>query len=121
MPPAPTGRSETRTLVSLLLAIGGLIVGMIGLFLGGLAFLVGSGALLNGLLLGLPAMISGPIAYFLGRSAINRIAESPDKLGGRSTAVAGWVIGAVTTAIGAGATLAWIVLVLVANFGPPPT
>ena len=121
VPPGPAGRSETRTVVSLLLAIGGLLVVMIGLFLAGLAFLLGSGELLNGLLLGVPAMICGPIAYFLGRSAIERIKAEPDKLSGRSTAVAGWVIGAVTTAIGASATLAWLVLVLVANFGPPPT
>lgn len=92
---------------------------MTGILLAALAVLVANGDLLNGLLLGVVGMICGPIAYFLGKSAISRIAESPTVLGGRSTAVAGWVIGAVATAFGALGTLVWIVLFLVANFGPP--
>ena len=120
-PPPPGGRTEGRTLASLLLSISGLLVGMLGVLLGGIAFLAANGLLLNGLLLGIPAMVCGTIAYFLGKSAITRIAASPDKLSGRSTAVAGWVIGAVTTAVGAVVTLAWFVLLLMANFGPPPS
>lgn len=107
--------------MSLLLALFGLLIGLVGLLLGGLAVVVSNGDLLNGLLLGgLPAMVCGPIAYFLGRSAIGRIKESPTTLGGHPTAVAGWVIGAVGTALGALSTLTWLVLLLIANFGPPP-
>jgi hypothetical protein len=119
-PPPPAGRTEGRTFVSLLLALFGLLIGLVGLLLGGLAVVVSNGDLLNGLLLGLPAMVCGPIAYFLGRSAISRIKESPTTLGGQPTAVAGWVIGAVGTALGALSTLTWLVLLLIANFGPPP-
>jgi len=120
-PPAPAGRSEARTILSLLLAILGLLLTMTGGLLALVAFFTANGDLLNGLLLGLPAMIVGVVAYFLGKSAISRIKESPATLGGRPTAVAGWVIGAVTTAAGATVTLAWIVLFLIANYGPPPT
>lgn len=119
-PPSPAGRSETRTILSLLLAILGLLLAMTGGLLALLAFFTASGDLLNALLLGFPAMIVGVIAYFLGRSAVARIKESPATLGGRPTAVAGWIIGAVTTAVGASVTLLWIVLFLIANFGPPP-
>jgi hypothetical protein len=120
-PPAPAGRSEARTVLSLLLAIVGLLLTMTGALLAVLAFFTENGDLLNALLLAFPAMIIGVIAYFLGKSAIARIKESPATLGGRPTAVAGWVIGAVTTALGATVTLVWIVLFLIANFGPPPT
>jgi hypothetical protein len=120
-PPAPTGRSEARTIVSLLLAILGLLLAMVGGLLALVAVLVQNGDLLNGLLLGLPAMLVGVVAYFLGKSAVSRINESAATLGGRPTAVAGWVIGAVATAVGATVTLIWIVLFLVANYGPPPT
>jgi hypothetical protein len=119
-PPMPVGRTEGRTLASLLLAVFGLLIGMIGLLLAAVALLTGNGDLLNALLLGLIGMICGPIAYFLGRSGISRIAEAPDKLGGGPTAVAGWVIGAISTGVGAVSTLIWIVLLLVVNFGPPP-
>ena len=73
-----------------------------------------------GLRLPLSFFIAGPVAFFLGKSAVGRIAVSPQTLGGRSTAVAGWVIGAVGTAAGAAIFLIWWVLVLIANFGPPP-
>ena len=120
VPPRPTGRTESRTVVSLLLAIFGLLVALTGVLVALLAFFTANGELLNALLLGLPAMVGGVIAYFLGKSAISRIAESPATLGGRATAVAGWVIGALSTAAGAVVTLIWIVLFLIANFGPPP-
>jgi hypothetical protein len=120
-PPPPVGRSEARTILSLLFAIFGLLLAMTGGLLALLAFFIVNGDLLNALLLGFPAMIAGVVAYFLGRSAIARISESPSTLGGRPTAVAGWVIGVVATAAGATVTLVWIVLVLIANFGPPPT
>ena len=118
--PSPAGRSEARTVASLLLAILGLLLAMTGGVIALLAFVTGNGDLLNALLLGLPAMILGAIAYFLGRSAVARIAESPSTRGGRATAVAGWVIGAVCSAFGAVVGLTWIVLFLVANYGPPP-
>jgi hypothetical protein len=120
-PPAAAARSEARTILSLLLAILGLLLAMTGSLLALVAFFTVNGDLLNALLLGFPAMITGVVAYFLGKSAIARIAESSATLGGRPTAVAGWVIGAVTTAVGATVTLVWIILFLVANFGPPPT
>jgi hypothetical protein len=96
-----------------------LLAALTGMLLAALALLTANGDLLNGLLLWLVGMICGPIAYFIGRSAISRIAESPTTLGGRPTAVAGWVIGAVATAFGALSTLVWVVLFLIANFGPP--
>lgn len=69
--------------------------------------------LLLGLPLGIPGMALGPLAYFLGKSAVGRIDESKGELGGRSTAVAGWVIGAIATAVGAAVTLVWFVLLLI--------
>jgi len=70
--------------------------------------------------LGLPGLILGPIAYFLGRSSVGRIDESMGQLGGRSTAVAAWMIGVAATAFGAAASLAWLTFILVATFGTPP-
>ncbi len=119
-PQAPAVRTETRALASLLVSIFSVLLGVTGFLFGVMALLTGLGELLNGLLLGIPAMALGPVAYFLGRSAVGRIGTEPQKLGGRSTAVAGWVIGALGTAGGALVTLIWFVLVLVANFGPPP-
>ena len=64
--------------------------------------------------LGVPGLTLGPVAYFLGKSAVRRIDESKGALGGRSTAVAGWVMGVIATAVGAAATLVWLVLLLIA-------
>lgn len=121
--PAPlTGRTEGRTVASLALSLLGLLLGLTGLLIGGFGYL---GAPASGLVLafwlGVPALVFGPLAYFLGKSAVNRISESKGALGGRGTAVTGWVIGVVGMAVGAAVTLIWIVLLLVANFGPPPT
>ncbi len=96
-PPRP-GRTEGRALASLMAGIAGLLLGIP---------------------LGIPGMTLGPLAYFLGKSAVGRIDESKGELGGRSTAVAGWVIGAIATAIGAAVTLVWFVLILVAISGQP--
>jgi len=93
------GRSDGKALVSLLAGIFGLL----------LAFL------------GLPALVLGPIAYFLGKASQRRIEESKGELSGRSTAVAGWVIGVVATSFGAIVALVWLTVFLVANFGPPPS
>jgi len=71
--------------------------------------------------LGLPGLVLGPIAYFLGRSSVNRIQESKGELGGRSTAMAGWVMGVVATASGAIVSLVWLTVGLIFKFGLPPT
>jgi len=119
-PPAPRAHIEARVLVSLLASTIGLLLALIGLMLGATAVALQTGELYNGLALGVPALALGPLGYFLGKSAIGRIAESKGSLGGRGTAVTGWVIGVAASAVGATATLIWLVLVLVAIFGPPP-
>src|SRR4029077_8778255 len=73
---------------------------------------------LLGLLFGLPGLAFGPMGYFLGRSAMARIDSAPGTSGGRSLAVAGWVLGIAATAIGALVSLAWLVLILVAISTP---
>lgn len=95
-----TGRTEGRTIASLL-------AGLMGILLG--------------LPLGIPGLTLGPLAYFLGKSAVGRIDASNGELGGRSTAVAGWVLGIIATAIGCLVTLIWLVVVGFAVAGPPPT
>ena len=70
--------------------------------------------ILLGLPFGLPGLAFGPMAYFLGRSAISRIDEAAATSSGRGLAVAGSVLGVVATAIGAVVTLAWLVLLLMA-------
>ena len=62
--------------------------------------------------LGLPGLIAGPIAYFLGRGARARIAESGGALGGAGTANAGRILGVVTTVVGAVVTLLWLIVIL---------
>jgi len=66
-----------------------------------------------GLFIGVAGLVLGPIAYFLGKSALSRIDSSEGKLGGRGTAVAGWVMGVVATAIGALVTLVWFIIILI--------
>ena len=74
--------------------------------------------ILLGLPFGLPGLVLGPFAYFIGRSAVTRIDGAQGAAGGRSMAVAGWVLGVVATAIGAVVSLAWLVLILVAISTP---
>lgn len=62
--------------------------------------------------LGLPGMIAGPIAYFLGKGARARIAESGGTLGGAGAANAGRIIGIIATAVGALVTLLWFIVIL---------
>jgi hypothetical protein len=119
-PSTPAARTEGRSVAALLLGVLGLLMAMTGGLIALLAFVTANGDLLNALLFGFPAMIVGAIAYFLGRSGVARVAESPSTRGGRATAVAGWVIGVISTAVGAIVTLTWIVLLLIANYGPPP-
>jgi hypothetical protein len=61
--------------------------------------------------LGLPGLIAGPIAYFLGRGARARIAESGGALDGAGVANAGRILGIVTTAVGAVVTLLWLIVI----------
>jgi hypothetical protein len=61
--------------------------------------------------LGLPGMIGGPIAYFLGGSARERIAESNGALTGLGAARAARIIGIIATAVGAVVTLVWLVVI----------
>jgi hypothetical protein len=75
--------------------------------------------ILFGLFTGIAGLVLGPVAYFLGKSAVSRIDSSEGKLGGRGTAVAGWVMGAVATAIGAGVTLVWFILILILASSAP--
>jgi|GEM_PF-1523905 len=71
--------------------------------------------------LGVPGLFLGPLGYFMGRSAIVRIDDAPGTAGGRGIAVAGWVLGAVATAVGALVTLLWLILLLVAISATPTT
>lgn len=68
--------------------------------------------------LGIPAMILGPVAYFMGRRAERRIAESRGVLAGHAAAYAGWLIGVIATAFGAAALLFWFVLLLLQVASP---
>jgi hypothetical protein len=83
------------------------------------SLLSGIVGLILGLPLGIPGMVLGPFAYFLGKSAVGRIDESRGELGGRSTAVAGWVIGAIATALGSLVTLVWFIVLLVTIANQP--
>jgi hypothetical protein len=60
---------------------------------------------------GLPGMIAGPIAYFLGTSAGARIAESNGTVGGASQARTGRVLGIVAFAVGCVFTLFWLIVI----------
>ena len=74
--------------------------------------------LLLGLPLGVPGLVLGPIAYFTGKSAVDRIDASGGTLSGRSMAVTGWALGIVATAVGAVISLIWFVLILVSLSTP---
>ena len=127
---APYARTEGRAAWALILAILGVAAGLGGLLVGAFVLVFAGGDLagnyflaspeLNSFAAGIPALALGPIAYFLGRSAQDRIASSDGKLGGRSTASAASGIGVAATVIGAVAALAWLVLMLLGYFGPPP-
>jgi len=92
-----SGSTEGRVTASLIAAIAGIVLG---------------------LPMGIPGMVLGTLAYFLGKSAVSRIDSSQGALGGRSVAVAGWVLGVAAMAIGSAVTLVWIVVVLVATSQP---
>ena len=94
-----TAATEGGAIASLLLAIFGIVLG---------------------LPFGIPGMVLGTLAYFLGKSAVRRIDSSQGMRGGRSLAVSAWVLGAVAMAIGSAVTLVWLIVLLVA-FSQPAT
>ena len=94
-PPAhvqASGSTDPRAIAALLAAIAGIVLG---------------------LPLGIPGMVLGTVAYFLGKSAVNRIDSLQGARGGRGVAVLGKVLGAVAMAIGSVVTLVWLVVVLI--------
>ncbi len=93
----PTGSTDGRAIASLIVAIAGIVLG---------------------LPMGIPGMVLGTLAYFLGKSSVSRVDTSQGALGGRSVAVAGLVLGVVAMAIGSAVTLVWVVVVLVATAQP---
>ncbi|HEX7264784.1 MAG TPA: hypothetical protein VF383_11455 [Candidatus Dormibacteraeota bacterium] len=101
--PPPQYRSsqgiDNRAVIALALAITGLVLGVV---------------------LGLPGLICGPIAYFMGRSAATRIEASGGAVGGRNLALFGWIFGIVATAVGAVVSLIWLVIYLYSISGPTP-
>ena len=61
---------------------------------------------------GIPALIMGPIAIYLGLAARRRIRASGGVLGGEGFAMAGWIVGLVATILGA-----LYLMLMVAFFG----
>jgi hypothetical protein len=120
-----------RALWALVAGIAGVAFALTGLVAGGFAAYIAQGnlpsnfalgsPLLNGFGIAIPALVLGPLAYFLGRSAMARIAASEGKLGGRPTAGSAWPVGIAATVLGAASTLAWIVMALLGFFGLPPS
>lgn len=60
---------------------------------------------------GIPSVIAGPIAIYLGRRAQRRIRESGGALGGHGIAMAGWITGLVATCIGVVVVLFFVLFV----------
>src|SRR5229473_55171 len=92
-----TGALDNRAAIALALAIIGLVLG---------------------LPLGVPGLGCGPIAYFLGKSAVTRIEASAGALGGRKLARTAWILGVVATAAGAVVSLVWLIFILVSVSTP---
>ena len=84
------------------------------------SLLLAIASVILGLPLGIPGLICGPIAYFMGKAAISRIDASAGALGGRSLATTAWILGIVGTALGAVVSLVLLVLYLINVAGPPP-
>ena len=92
-----TGALDNRAAVALALAIIGLVLG---------------------LPLGVPGLVCGPIAYFMGKSAVTRIEASAGALGGRNLAKTASILGVIATAGGAVVSLVWLVFFLVSVSTP---
>jgi len=99
-PPAPQVRRVTDGRAAASLLLGAL----------GLVFSLG---------LGLPGMIAGPIAYFLGKGAQTRIRESKGQLGGEGAASAGRILGIAATIVGCLFSLAWLIVIFNALLDVP--
>jgi hypothetical protein len=95
-----TKRLDNRASISLALAVAGLLLA---------------------LPLGIPGLIFGPIAYFMGRAAVSRIDAAAGGLDGSNVAKVGWVLGIVATAVGAVISLIWLVVYLLSVAGIPPS
>lgn len=61
--------------------------------------------------LGLPGMIAGPIAYFLGSGARTRILEAGGARGGIGVANTGRILGVITMVVGAVVTFLWLIVI----------
>ncbi|HYM67608.1 MAG TPA: hypothetical protein VEW68_09970 [Patescibacteria group bacterium] len=85
------------------------------------AMLAAIAGIVLGLPVGIPGLALGPLAYFLGRSALSRIDASNGAIGGRGLATAAWVMGVIATAIGALVSLGWLVYILLTISGFPPS
>jgi hypothetical protein len=94
---AGTGALDNRAAIALALAIIGLVLG---------------------LPLGVPGLVCGPIAYFMGKSAVTRIEASEGALGGRNLGRTAWILGVVATAAGAIVSLVWLIFILVSVSAP---
>jgi hypothetical protein len=92
-----TGALDNRAAIALALAIIGLVLG---------------------LPLGVPGLVCGPIAYFMGKSAVTRIEASAGALSGRNLARTAWILGVVDTAAGAVISLVWLIFILVSVSTP---
>ena len=92
-----TGALDNRAAIALALAIIGLVLG---------------------LPLGVPGLVCGPIAYFLGKSAVTRIEASAGALGGRNLARTASILGVIATAAGAVVSLVWLIFILVSVSTP---
>jgi hypothetical protein len=69
--------------------------------------------------LGLPGMLAGPAAYFLGKSARTRIAESKGQLGGEGAANLGRILGVIATVVGCLFGLLWLIVIFNALLDVP--
>lgn len=100
-------------MLSFLASLLGLLLAVAGLLLAGLSVQLNSGALVNGLFLGIPALALGPVGYFVSRS---QTASARDT----TTTAASW-LGVAATVAGATTTLILLVVELELIFGPPPS
>lgn len=130
-PAAPEAATDRRSTAALLTGVVGIGLGVVGLVAGGVVLALAGGdvtstyaagtPLWNAFGIGIFALALGPVGYFMGRSALARIAASNGQLGGRQNARAANFVGIAATIIGAGSTLGWLVIVLLGFFGPPPS
>jgi hypothetical protein len=84
-----------------------------------IALEVGIVGLVLGVPLGVPGLVCGPLAYFMGRSAVGRLEASGLASRNRTLARTAWILGIVATAVGAVVSVAWLVFLLLSISGPP--